>query len=72
MRHRVREVAAVRATAREGSSLMSEEFEDGVEPLTRDAPCVRCGHAAHPYLACGTGCDCQPTLMPGDERLSRT
>jgi len=48
------------------------EESDGAEPLTHDAPCVRCGHAAHPYLACGTGCDCRPTLMPGDERLSRT
>ena len=51
---------------------MFEDFDEGSEPLTHDAPCVRCGHAAHPYLACGSGCECQPTLMPGDERLSRT
>ena len=52
---------------------MSEDWDagsgHGVEPLSHDAPCVRCGHAAHPYLACGDGCECQPTLMPGDERL---
>jgi hypothetical protein len=50
---------------------MSEVPVDGVEPLSHDAPCVRCGHAAHPFLPCGHGCDCQPTPMPGDERLSR-
>ena len=43
--------------------------EDG--PLSHEPQCVRCGHAAHTYLPCGGGCDCQPTLMPGDERLSR-
>ena len=62
----------MRAMAREGSWLMFEEAEDGAQPLTHDAPCVRCGHAAHPYLACGASCDCRPTLMPGEERLSRT
>ena len=51
---------------------MPEQTETGAEPLCHDAPCVRCGHAAHLYLACGDGCDCQPTLMPGEERLSRT
>ncbi len=48
---------------------MSEDLDGAVEPLSHDAPCVRCGHAAHPYLACENGCDCQPTLMPGDERF---
>jgi len=33
--------------------------------LSHDLPCPRCGHPAHVYLACGDGCDCEPTLMPG-------
>lgn len=33
--------------------------------LSHDLPCPRCGHPAHIYLACGDGCDCEPTLMPG-------
>jgi hypothetical protein len=37
--------------------------------LSHDMPCVRCGHAAHTFLACGDGCDCQPALMPGDQHL---
>jgi hypothetical protein len=45
------------------------EVENG--PLSHEPPCVECGHAAHPFLPCGDGCECQPTLMPGDERLSR-
>jgi hypothetical protein len=51
---------------------MLEDPDDPVEPLSHEPPCVRCGHAAHPYLACGGGCDCEPTLMPGEDRLSRT
>ena len=42
-----------------------KDEEDAATPLLADPPCVRCGHAAHPYLDCGTGCDCEPTLMPG-------
>ena len=49
---------------------MPDNTIDDTEPLCRDAPCVRCGHTAHPYLACGSGCDCQPTLMPGEDRLT--
>ena len=45
------------------------EVEDG--PLSHEPPCVVCGHAAHLYLPCGDGCECRPTLMPGDERVSR-
>ena len=39
------------------------------EPLSHDSPCVRCGHAAHLFLPCGGGCDCEPTPMPGQDRL---
>jgi hypothetical protein len=49
---------------------MPEEPEDDQGPLTHDLPCVRCGHAAHPYLLCGNGCDCQPTRMPGQRLLT--
>jgi hypothetical protein len=31
--------------------------------LSRDMPCVRCGHALHTFLACD-GCDCQPADIP--------
>ena len=40
------------------------------EPLSHDSPCVRCGHPAHLFLPCEGGCDCEPTLMPGEDRLS--
>jgi hypothetical protein len=46
--------------------------DDAEEPLSRDTPCVRCGHTAHPFLACGDGCDCAPTPMPGQEPIPRT
>jgi hypothetical protein len=39
-------------------------------PLSHDTPCVRCGHAAHLFMPCGDGCDCEPTPMPGEDRLS--
>ncbi len=48
------------------------ETADSDEPLSHEPPCVRCGHAAHTFLECGDGCECQPTLMPGEERLSRS
>ena len=28
--------------------------------VTRDAPCVRCGHATHTFLPCSDSCDCAP------------
>ena len=37
--------------------------------LSHDMPCLRCGHAAHTFLACGDGCDCRPALMPGEQHL---
>jgi len=49
--------------------MYDEQEDDG--PLSHEPPCVRCGHAAHPFLPCGNECDCQPTLMPGQERLTR-
>jgi hypothetical protein len=49
---------------------MYDEQEDG-RPLSHELPCVRCGHAAHTFLPCGNGCDCQATLMPGQDRLIR-
>ena len=48
---------------------MYDDAEDDQGPLPHDTPCVRCGHSAHPYLPCGDGCDCQPTLMPGEDRV---
>ena len=44
-----------------------EDDEGDRRPLLADPPCVRCGHAAHPYLSCGGECECEPTLMPGAE-----
>lgn len=41
------------------------EHEEADRPLLHDPSCVSCGHAAHPHLACGGGCDCEPTPMPG-------
>jgi hypothetical protein len=56
----------------EGATSMLEDPDDPEQPLSHEPPCVRCGHSAHPYLPCGGGCDCEPTLMPGEDRLSRT
>ena len=39
--------------------MAEESGSDDAGPLTHDPPCVRCGHAAHPYLVCGDGCDCR-------------
>jgi len=33
--------------------------------LSHDLPCLRCGHAAHRYLACDVSCECLPAAMPG-------
>jgi hypothetical protein len=52
-------------------------YEDAVKNYDRDPPlshepqCIRCGHSAHVHLPCGGGCDCEPTAMPGEERLSQ-
>jgi len=48
---------------------MDEGAEAPEGPLVRDTPCVSCGHAAHPFLECGDGCECEPTPLPGDERV---
>ncbi|GAA4692287.1 hypothetical protein GCM10023226_32810 [Nocardioides nanhaiensis] len=39
--------------------------EHGGRHLCHDLPCLRCGHAAHTYLACDDACGCQPAAMPG-------
>lgn len=38
--------------------------------LSHDLPCPRCGHPAHIYLTCDSGCDCEPTSMPGSSLLA--
>jgi hypothetical protein len=45
--------------------LVHPDDGEGAEPLLRDVPCQRCGHAAHTVLVCGDGCDCEPQPMPG-------
>ncbi|GAB2875468.1 hypothetical protein GCM10027026_27870 [Myroides odoratimimus subsp. xuanwuensis] len=35
--------------------------------LSRDLPCVGCGHAGHTYLPCSDSCGCAPPPMPGAE-----
>jgi hypothetical protein len=37
--------------------------------LSHDMLCQRCGHGVHTFLSCSDGCDCKPTVMPGDTRL---
>ena len=49
-------------------------YDDAIEdtpgtPLSHEPLCVRCGHSAHVHLPCGGGCDCEPTAMPGEDRL---
>lgn len=39
--------------------------DDHGRQLCHDLPCLRCGHAAHTYLACDDACGCQPAAMPG-------
>jgi hypothetical protein len=39
--------------------------QDTSRPLSHDLPCLRCGHAAHTYLACSDSCDCEPAPAPG-------
>jgi hypothetical protein len=38
--------------------------------LSHDLPCLRCGHAAHTFLSCGEGCECQSVSMPGAQLLT--
>jgi hypothetical protein len=37
--------------------------------ISRDMPCLRCGHAVHTFLSCDDSCECQPALMPGEYSL---
>jgi len=64
------EWTAVRAAVREEIRMLDKPEDDEAGPLSHDLPCVRCGHAAHPYLVCGNGCECQPTRMPGQGLLT--
>ena len=45
------------------------ERADDDPPLSHEPQCIRCGHSAHVHLPCGGGCDCEPTAMPGEERM---
>jgi hypothetical protein len=38
--------------------------------LSHDLPCLRCGHAAHSYLACSDTCSCVPPAAPGAVQLA--
>jgi hypothetical protein len=63
-------MTVVRATV--GGRQMQDQLDhERLEPLSHDSPCVRCGHPAHLFLPCENGCDCEPTLMPGEDRLTR-
>ena len=33
--------------------------------LSRDLPCLHCGHAVHTFLPCSDSCDCAQTAIPG-------
>jgi hypothetical protein len=44
---------------------MWDSVQTNQEHLSHDLPCVRCGHAAHTYLACSDSCACVPALPPG-------
>jgi hypothetical protein len=44
---------------------MWEDQPEESEPLLHDMECPRCGHALHAFLACGGGCHCPPTSLPG-------
>ena len=35
------------------------------EHLSRDLPCLECGHGAHRYLPCSDTCTCHGVVMPG-------
>ena len=41
----------------------------GTTNLSRELPCLRCGHAPHTYLPCSDTCDCEPAEMPGEPTL---
>ena len=38
--------------------------------LSRDLPCMQCGHAVHTHLPCSDTCACPPTVMPGTVGLA--
>ena len=44
--------------------------DNATHHLSHDLPCLRCGHAAHTYLACDASCQCRPAAMPGGVPIS--
>ena len=57
-------VVLVRAPHQEGKA-MWDTVQTNDTHLSHDLPCLRCGHAAHTYLACSDTCDCVPAPVPG-------
>jgi hypothetical protein len=45
---------------------MWDTVQTNEQHLSHDLPCLRCGHASHPFLGCWDDCDCTPALMPGE------
>lgn len=43
----------------------TSEKTETLRRLSRDLPCLSCGHAAHRYLACDAACECRPVALPG-------
>lgn len=48
---------------------MWDTVTTGRTNLSRDLPCLRCGHGPHTYLPCSDTCDCRPAEMPGQASL---
>jgi hypothetical protein len=51
---------------------MWDTVEAAQHTTSHDLPCLRCGHAAHIYLACDARCDCVPAAMPGQSLAGAT
>jgi hypothetical protein len=49
---------------------MWDTVTENDQHLSHDLLCLRCGHAAHTYLACDDRCDCAPSLLPGGGLLA--
>jgi hypothetical protein len=58
-------VVFMKATRRTGGTAMWDTVQTSQEYLSHDLPCLRCGHAAHTYLACSDTCACVPAPPPG-------
>lgn len=44
---------------------MWDTVQTSQEYISHDLPCLRCGHAAHTFLACSDTCACVPVPPPG-------